>query len=59
VGDDPGWVGECGEQVAGDAQRGFLPAASGDLAAHRSLESGPSQLSGAVQVAAVAIDHDG
>ena len=58
VGDQPGRVGERGEEVAGDPQRRLLPAAAGDLAAHGALEPGPPQPAGAVQLATVTVgDH--
>ena len=49
VRDNPGRVGEGGEQVPGDPQRGSLAAPADDLAAHRSFEPGPAQPAGAAR----------
>jgi hypothetical protein len=51
-------VGQCGEDAAGDAQAGFLPALPGDVLADRGLEPGPPQPPGAGQVATIALDDN-
>ena len=53
-----GRVGERGEELAGDAQAGFLTAAPDDLAANRLLEASRAEASGAGQVAVVAVNDD-
>ena len=59
VRDHPGRVGQGREQRAHDPQARSDLAAAGDLLAHRVLEPGRPEASGAVQVPAVAVHHHG